>query len=408
MTYSVAIDWLYSTQFFGVKLGLANPKRMLREYLAFPPPRTKIIHVAGTNGKGSTCAFIDSVARAAGTRTGLFTSPHLVRYSERIRVAGMEITEDEISRHLTALRALVTDWDPHPTFFEISLALALRHFSERNCELVILETGMGGRLDATTAVPADVAVITPIALDHQQWLGETLVEIAAEKAAIICHKKPTFSAPQEPAARAIVEQVANERCSTLEFIDKPLLGYSLGLSGEHQYNNAALAMAALHAAEITLRYETVKAGLGATNSPGRFEHIDPNLSNMNSPLVLDIAHNPAAAKALAANWQREFGDRKANLIFGAVESKDIAGILDALLPIASQVHLVPVNSSRGIAPTDLEQQFSADHPPVKVHENLKDAFKVATLAPTLVTGSAFLVGEAKAIFTASDHRASAQ
>ena len=161
MTYSVAIDWLYSTQFFGVKLGLANPKRMLREYLAFPPPRTKIIHVAGTNGKGSTCAFIDSVARAAGTRTGLFTSPHLVRYSERIRVAGMEITEDEISRHLTALRALVTDWDPHPTFFEISLALALRHFSERNCELVILETGMGGRLDATTAVPADVAV-TPV------------------------------------------------------------------------------------------------------------------------------------------------------------------------------------------------------------------------------------------------------
>ena len=178
--------------------GLGESEENAARVPRLPPPRTKIIHVAGTNGKGSTCAFIDSVARAAGTRTGLFTSPHLVRYSERIRVAGMEITEDEISRHLTALRALVTDWDPHPTFFEISLALALRHFSERNCELVILETGMGGRLDATTAVPADVAVITPISLDHQQWLGETLVEIAAEKAAIICHKKPTFSAPRNP------------------------------------------------------------------------------------------------------------------------------------------------------------------------------------------------------------------
>lgn len=408
MTYSEAIDWLYSTQLFGIKMGLENPKRMLREYLAFPPHRTKVIHVAGTNGKGSTCAFIEGVARATGTRTGLFTSPHLVRYSERIRVAGMEITEDEISRHLTALRDLVADWDPHPTFFEISLALALKHFSERSCELVILETGMGGRLDATTAVPADVAVITPISLDHQQWLGETLGEIAAEKAAIICHKKPTFSAPQEPAARTIVEQVANERRSTLEFIAEPLLGYSLGLPGEHQHNNAALAMAALHAAGITLRYETVKAGLGATNCPGRFEHIEPKLSKLNSPLVLDIAHNPAAAEALAANWQREFGDRKANLIFGAVEAKDVVGILDALLPIASQVHLVPVNSDRGIAPTDLEKQLPADHPPVEVHKNLKEAFKAPTLAPTLVTGSAFLVGEAKAIFTASDHRASTQ
>ena len=196
MNYSEALEWLYSTQFFGIKLGLENPKRLLREYLAYPPRRTKVIHVAGTNGKGSTCAFIESVARATGTRTGLFSSPHLVRYNERIRVSGVEIDDDEIASHLTALRELVAEWESHPTFFELSLALALKHFSERGCELVILETGMGGRLDATTAVPADVAVLTPISLDHQQWLGETIAEIAAEKAAIIVPRKKVFSSPQ--------------------------------------------------------------------------------------------------------------------------------------------------------------------------------------------------------------------
>ena len=155
MNYSEALDWLYSSQLFGIKLGLENPKRLLREYLAYPPRRTRVIHVAGTNGKGSTCAFIESVARATGTRTGLFTSPHLVRYGERIRVSGIEINEDEIASHFTALRELVAEWEQRPTFFELSLALAMKYFAERACELVILETGMGGRLDATTDEPPD-------------------------------------------------------------------------------------------------------------------------------------------------------------------------------------------------------------------------------------------------------------
>ena len=198
MTYEEAIDWLYATQTFGIKLGLEYPTRLLREYLAFPPHTTKVIHVAGTNGKGSVCALAESVARAGGHRTGLFTSPHLVHYRERIRVSGIEISEEETARHLTALRALVADWEQHPTFFELTLALALRHFRDCGCELLILETGMGGRLDATSAVPSDVTVLTPIALDHQEWLGDTLGEIAGEKAAILRHGKPAFSAAQEP------------------------------------------------------------------------------------------------------------------------------------------------------------------------------------------------------------------
>jgi dihydrofolate synthase/folylpolyglutamate synthase len=392
VNYSEALEWLYSTQFFGIKLGLENPKRLLREYLAYPPRRTKVIHVAGTNGKGSTCAFIESVARATGARTGLFSSPHLVRYNERIRVSGVEIDDDEIASHLTALRELVAEWESHPTFFELSLALALKHFSERGCELVILETGMGGRLDATTAVPADVAVLTPISLDHQQWLGETIAEIAAEKAAIIVPRKKVFSSPQLPPARTIIEQVANERRSPLDFVEE----------------NAALALEALHALGIPLNYETVKSGLGSTAWPGRFEHIKPGPGIMASHLILDIAHNPASAKALAANWVREFGDCKANLIFGAVEAKDVRGILEILLPITAQLNFVPVNSPRALPPEEFAALLPPDSPPARTCQSLQSALETQETLPALVTGSAFLVGEVKALLEGSSHHSSAQ
>ena len=408
MNCSEALEWLYSTQFFGIKLGLENPKRLLREYLAYPPRRTKVIHVAGTNGKGSTCAFIESVARATGTRTGLFSSPHLIRYNERIRVSGTEIDDDEIASHLTALRELVAEWESHPTFFELSLALAMKYFSERGCELVILETGMGGRLDATTAVPADVAVLTPISLDHQQWLGETIEEIAVEKASIIVPRKKVFSSPQLPSARTVIEQIANERRSPLEFVEDPLQGYALGLAGEHQQENAALALEALYALGIPLNYETVKSGLGSTTWPGRFERLEPGSGTISSHLVLDIAHNPAAAKALAANWIREFGDRKANLIFGAVESKDIPGILEILLPIAAQLHFVPVNSPRALPPEELATLLPPDSPPAKACQSLQSVLETPGDLPALVTGSAFLVGEVKALLEGSSHHSSAQ
>jgi len=182
VNYQEALEWLYSTQLFGIKLGLDGPRKLLREFLAFPTHRTQVIHVAGTNGKGSTCAMIDSLGRSLALRTGLFTSPHLVDYRERIRVSGGEITEERTAQLLSELKDLVSDWDHHPTFFELTLALAMRHFRESNCELIILETGMGGRLDATTVVPADVCVLTPIALDHTKWLGLTITEIAQEKA----------------------------------------------------------------------------------------------------------------------------------------------------------------------------------------------------------------------------------
>ncbi len=247
-TYQEAIAWLYSTQLFGIKLGLDSPRRLLREYLAFPPRRTRVIHVAGTNGKGSVCALVDSVARATGLRTGLFTSPHLVDYRERVRVSGAEIPEEDTLRHLTALRALVAGWDHHPTFFELTLALALKRFAEQSCELIILETGMGGRLDATSAVPADITVLTPIDLDHQQWLGDSLAEIAAEKAAIIRPGKPVISAAQHPAARTVVAEIANERRAPLEFLDDPLRGEPVARDQPRQ----VLSPHGLHGKEVAV------------------------------------------------------------------------------------------------------------------------------------------------------------
>ena len=224
-SYTEALAWLYGLERFGIKLGLENIRRLLDELsrsggfqaaagdlppsvaaatygvpgeIAFP---WKVIHIAGTNGKGSVCAMIDSICRAQGYHTGLFISPHLVTFRERIRINGEMISEDAVAGGLTTIRNLVADWDPHPTFFEVTTALALKHFSDAKIDIAILETGLGGRLDATNAVQSDVSVITSLALDHEKWLGNTLAKIAGEKAGIIKPRVPVVSAPQQSRSR---------------------------------------------------------------------------------------------------------------------------------------------------------------------------------------------------------------
>lgn len=403
MTYAEAIDWLFSTQWFGIKLGLDGPRRLLREYLAFPAHRVKVIHVAGTNGKGSTCAMIDSLVRATGARCGLFTSPHLVDFRERIRVNGVEIPEDACAAMLAELKALCESLDPHPTFFEITLALGMRWFRECECEVIVLETGMGGRLDATTAVPADVCGITPIGLDHTQWLGETLGEVAREKAGILVEGKPAISLPQAPEARRVLEVEANERRSPLSFIEAPMRGYSIALPGEHQAWNAALAVECVFAAGLTLDYGTVGYGLGSVSWPGRFEVTEQK----GSTLVFDGAHNPDGAKALAAAWRQRFGEKKATLVFSAVAAKDIAGIAAALEPIAGKVHVCAVDTPRAVPAAELAGFFSGG---AIVEDSVAAALKAALAGegPVLVAGSLFLVGEAKALLAGEDWRGSEQ
>jgi dihydrofolate synthase / folylpolyglutamate synthase len=417
MNYREALDWLFSTQMFGIKLGLDGARRLLKEFLAYPPHKTQVIHVAGTNGKGSTCAMIDSIARSCGRRTGLFTSPHLIDYRERIQVSGQQIPEDACAAMLSDLREICERFEDHPTFFEITLALAMRWFRERECELIILETGMGGRLDATTAVPADVCVITPIGLDHMQWLGDTLEAIAAEKAGIFVTGKPAISSPQEPAARFVLEKEANETRAPLSFIEEPLLGYPIALAGEHQQWNAALAVQALYKAGLQLNSDSVRHGLSNVSWPGRFEEIAPGI-------ILDGAHNPHSAHVLADTWKSRFKETKATLLFSAVAAKDIAGILEILAPLASRILLCPVDTPRAVSAEDLANHLPPGSPPHELFPTFQAALAAAqasqvsnlkseisnqkSVPPILIAGSLFLVGEARAHLTDTDFQSSTQ
>ena len=397
MNYREAIDWLFSTQTFGIKLGLEGPRQLLKEFLAFPDHGVRVIHVAGTNGKGSTCAMIDSVARATGSRCGLFTSPHLIDYRERIQINGQHIPEDRCAEMLTELRSICEGFEHHPTFFEITLAVAMRWFREQRCELIVLETGMGGRLDATTAVPADVCVITPIGMDHQQWLGNTLAEIAREKAGIFVEGKPAVSSPQEPEAHAVLEKEANERRSPLEFIREPLLGYTPAIPGEHQRWNAALAVEALHLAGFQLNSDIIRQGLGTVNWPGRFERIRPHIT-------LDGAHNPHAAESLANTWREVHGEAKATLIFGAVSAKDIEGILKHLAPIAERILFCPVDSPRATPCEEMVAALPENAPHHAIHEDLMSAIQAAERHedPILTAGSLYLIGQARSLLIGGD------
>jgi dihydrofolate synthase/folylpolyglutamate synthase len=309
---------------------------------------------------------------------------------------------------LTDLRALCETLDPHPTFFEISLTLAMRWFRECECELIVLETGMGGRLDATTAVPADVCAITPVGLDHMQWLGDTVEAIAIEKAGIFVEGVPAICAPQEPGVQRVLEKEANERRCPLSFIEAPLQGYPVALPGPHQRWNAALALECLHAAGLRLDYEVVMHGLSTVRWPGRFER----LTHAGREVVLDGAHNPQGAAVLASTWKEQFGSRKATLVFSAVAAKDIAGILALLAPLAEIIHICPVDTPRAAPPEELAAALPPGAPPHVCHPTFEAAFAAAMASEgeqtILIAGSLFLVGEAKAFLQGGTFQPSTQ
>src|SRR5208283_1364668 len=260
MNYAEAVQFLYSLRLFGAKFGLENTFK-LAALAGRPQEKLRFIHVAGTNGKGSTCAMLESIYRAAGLRTGLFTSPHLVSFRERIQVNRQLIPEAAVIRLVGEMQPMFKQFPPghHPTFFEVVTVMALKFFAEQKCDLVIWETGLGGRLDATNIVTPLAGVITNIALEHQQWLGDTLEKIAAEKAGIIKPGVPIITAAEEPEALAVIEKMAREKNAPLTIVGQAsILSPSkkaknsetgrmpvLPLPGEHQKTNAALALAAV-------------------------------------------------------------------------------------------------------------------------------------------------------------------
>jgi dihydrofolate synthase/folylpolyglutamate synthase len=395
-----ALAWLYATQQHGVKPGLKNIHRLLHA-LGVDGNAGRFLHVAGTNGKGSVCALLDAICRAAGIRTGLYTSPHLVSFRERIRLNGAMIPETAMTRGLNQIRALVSEWEPHPTFFEITTALALDYFERERAEIVVLETGMGGRFDATNAVTPAVSVLTAISLDHMAWLGPTIGAISREKAGIIKPGVPVVAAPQVEQAARVLRKTAREKGSVIEFVTEPVAeDWPVGLAGSHQKLNAALAIAALRAAHIEAPETAIREGLRQVAWPGRFQTIHPPQSG--GCVILDGAHNEAAARRLAQTWRELFGREKAAIVLGVLKDKNAEAVCAALAPIASRVVAVPVRSERTLAAEALGAVVQKAMPgvPWEIAAGLEPALAAAGSAgrKILVTGSLFLVGEVLAHF----------
>lgn len=409
MNYSEAIRFLEGLSQFGMKPGLENSLR-LAALAGNPHERLRFIHVAGTNGKGSTCAMLESIYRAAGLRVGLYTSPHLVSFRERIQVSRQFISESEVVR----FTASAADWlksfpgDFQPTFFELVTCMALTHFANERCDLVIWETGLGGRLDATNIVTPLASVITNIAFDHTQWLGDTLAKITAEKAGILKPGIPVVTAADAPEALAVISEVARDSGSPLTIVTPGddchqfVSQVSLPLLGEHQRTNAALAVATVRtlAHQIPVPDESIRRGLEEVRWPGRLQV----LQHGEQTILLDGAHNPAGIATLRDALAKHFAGREPVLVIGMLADKDWREIVRLLAPIANRILVVPVASHRSLAPQDLAAEFQRQNSRagVVVGASIKDALKqLASDSFIVITGSLYLIGEAMELLGAT-------
>ena len=397
--YATALEFLYGLQIFGANFGLDNTRK-LAALLGNPQGKLRFIHVAGTNGKGSTCAMLESIYRTAGLRVGLFTSPHLISFRERIQVNRQLIPEADLIRLVKEIQPLLKQFpaDNHLTLFEVVTVMALKYFAEQKCDLVIWETGLGGRLDATNIVTPLASVITNIAFDHEQWLGNTLEKIAAEKAGIIKLGVPVVTAAGQPEVLAVIEQVARQNHSSLEIVNPERLARTLAppMLGEHQKLNATLALATVEVLKnaIPVNAETIGAGLANVNWPGRLQLVQkPN----GQKILLDGAHNMAGAEALRAALKRDFSGVSPLLIFGALGDKNWSGICRRLAPLADKIITVPVASERTANANELAEVFCAANPGATVvaMANLYEALIACKDEPfVVITGSLYLIGEA--------------
>jgi dihydrofolate synthase / folylpolyglutamate synthase len=403
MTYSEAIQFLYNLRLFGAKLGLDNTLR-LAALVGNPQERLAFIHVAGTNGKGSTCAMLEGIYRAAGLKVGLFTSPHLVTFSERLQVNRQPIAERDVVRLVGRLQQWVRAFpsETHPTFFEVVTIMALDYFAEQECDLVIWETGLGGRLDATNIVKPLASVITNVQLDHQQWLGNTLAEIAVEKAGIIKSAVPVITATEAPEAVRVIKEKAASCQAACTVIDHratghpPLDSLELPLLGEHQRLNAALAIATVRTLHPTLPVSDrqIREGLMKVDWPGRLQRVD---TESGATVLLDGAHNPAGAATLRAAFEKYFRPVQPALILGMLRDKDWPAMCEILAPLAQKIFLVPVHSQRTTAPEALQSICHRMNPTatLTVCASMVEALERTKQERfVIVTGSLYLVGEA--------------
>ena len=400
MTYAEAVQHLYDLQLFGARFGLEVPER-LATLAGRPQDKLRFIHVAGTNGKGSVCAMLEAVFRAAGLKTGLYTSPHLVSFTERLQVNRANIPQPDVVRLVERLQPMLATFpaDEHPTFFEVVTVMALMWFAEQQVDIVIWETGLGGRLDATNIVSPLVSVITSIGLDHEKWLGDTLAKIASEKAGIIKRGVPVVTGVVDREPLRVIEAVAAEKNAPLAKVANatrsPAGSAKLSLLGAHQRHNAGVAEAAIRAVAgtIPVNEAAIRFGLENTFWPGRLQQIQRG----HQLLLLDGAHNPHGAVALQQALREEFSGRLPALIFGAMKDKDVSAILNLLAPLGRRIIATKIASERALPANELAQLCRQANSAAVVEEaqSVDEALALIKNEPfVLLTGSLYFVGEA--------------
>jgi dihydrofolate synthase/folylpolyglutamate synthase len=413
MTYKQALNYLYGLQKYGVKFGLSKTSNIMKK-MGNPHKGQNYIHVAGTNGKGSVSAMVESVLMRSGLKVGFYSSPHLVRFTERFRINRKEISKKKVIELTEEIKGIINPAEP-PTYFEVTTAMALAYFARENTDIAIMEVGMGGRLDATNIIKPLVSAITNISLEHQFFLGNTLVEIAGEKAGIIKKGINTISAATQPKVSRLFREVCEERKAPFFQVGKDvryrssdngfnyyglnrrIRDINLTLKGEFQHRNTALAIGILELLEKKgYRFEDqdIKAGVEETTWTGRIQVLAER------PLiVVDGAHNPGASRALVEAVKKDFSYKRLILVLGVMKDKDIGSIVREIAGMADHIVCSSPEYFRSATPEDLYKIVSTYNKNTEMIKTLPEAIKKAKKIARsddmiLITGSLFTVGEA--------------
>ncbi|WP_300459724.1 folylpolyglutamate synthase/dihydrofolate synthase family protein [Desulfobacula sp.] len=424
--YQDCLENIYKLGRFGIKLELDTIVNILKR-LNNPQQNYHVIHVAGTNGKGSTATYIASILQKAGFKTGIYTSPHLVRFNERIAIDGQPISDDAVVAAYEAVHAADTG-KRKATFFEIATAMGFYYFSKKNVDWAVIETGMGGRFDATNVIQPQVSVITNLSIEHTAYLGNTIKDLAREKGGIIKPDTPVITGVSQPSGLEVLKRIARENAADLfvykqDFSARKDPGRDTytykglihsfhhlikPLPGDHQRENLSLALAACELIfekfkhkdlRYTLNQAIVREGLAIAKWPGRLEHV------MEKPLViLDGAHNLHAAKVLATYLSSTVNDRRLTLVLGILDDKPYEKMLKLLVPCAQQIIITRAKIDRSIEPSVLKQAVQGiTATPVTIIDDVKEAVThaIQTSQPqdaVCVAGSLYVAGEAKEKF----------
>lgn len=427
MNYNEALQFIHESHKFGMRLGLDNIKKLL-ELLGNPQNNLKIIHVAGTNGKGSTCSFISSILKESGYKVGLYTSPFLETFTERIRVNGENIREEEVGKIVSLIKEkieiMVSEGYSYPTEFEIVTAMAFYYYNQEKVDFVALEVGLGGRYDATNVIDKPVvSAITSISLDHTGILGDTLAKIAFEKGGIIKEDCPTIVYPQQEEASEVIKNICagkkskyiecdfknieikssniNSQIYNCNINGKELRDLEIKLIGDHQIKNSIVALNVieyLNDIKITnISEENIRKGLLETKWPGRIEKISEN-----PMFIIDGAHNEEGAKSLANSIDKYFENKNKILVIGMLEDKDIDSVLDLLIPKFNKVITTTPDNPRAIDANKLKEKIERYNIEVTCKPNIKEAvdyaLEISNKDDVIISaGSLYMIGNVRTI-----------